>query len=69
MQFVPTTWGVVEVDADGDGVRNPQDVDAALAGAVYLCSGDFDLDLPADLRRAVHRYSQSDSYPTAMCRR
>ena len=34
MQFIPTTWSVVGVDADGDGVRNPQDVDdAALATA------------------------------------
>ena len=40
MQFIPSTWSVVGVDADGDGVRNPQDIDdAALGTAVYLCSG------------------------------
>ena len=44
MQFIPSTWSVVGVDADGDGVRNPQDIDdAALGTAVYLCSGDDDL--------------------------
>ena len=44
MQFIPSTWSVVGVDADGDGQRNPQDIDdAALATAVYLCSGDDDL--------------------------
>ena len=44
MQFIPSTWSVVGVDADGDGKRNPQDIDdAALATAVYLCSGDDDL--------------------------
>ena len=44
MQFIPSTWSVVGVDADGDGVRNPQDIDdAALGTAVYLCSGSDDL--------------------------
>ena len=44
MQFIPSTWSVVGVDGDSDGTRNPQDVDdAALATAVYLCSGDDDL--------------------------
>ena len=48
MQFIPSTWSVVGVDADGDGIRNPQDVDdAALATAVYLCSGDDDLSTEA----------------------
>ena len=40
MQFIPSTWTVVGVDADGDGRRDPQDIDdASLATAVYLCSG------------------------------
>ena len=44
MQFIPSTWSIVGVDADGDAKRNPQDVDdAALATAVYLCSGKDDL--------------------------
>ena len=44
MQFIPSTWSVVGVDGDGDGKRDPQDIDdAALATAVYLCSGDEDL--------------------------
>ncbi len=63
MQFIPTTWGVVGVDADSDGVRNPQDIDdAALATAVHLCSGDADLGKPADLRAAVLRYNHSQRY-------
>ena len=53
MQFIPSTWSVVGVDADGDTQRDPQDIDdAALATAVYLCSGDDDLgtdDRPAVL--------------------
>ena len=55
MQFIPSTWSVVGVDADGDGVAQP-------AGhrrrgprtAVYLCSGDDDLGTePASGRRST----------------
>ena len=63
MQFIPSTWSVVGVDADGDGQRNPQDVDdAALATAVYLCSGGDDLDTTPGQRAAVYRYNHSQSY-------
>ena len=63
MQFIPGTWRVVGVDADGDGASNPQDmVDAASAAAVYLCSGPGDLSLPGDLSAAVMRYNASDAY-------
>ena len=63
MQFIPSTWRVVGVDADGDAERNPQDIDdAALATAVYLCSGDDDLSTGAGQRAAVFRYNHSQSY-------
>ncbi len=63
MQFIPSTWSVVGVDADGDGVRNPQDIDdAALGTAVYLCSGSDDLGTDAGRRDAVFRYNHSQSY-------
>lgn len=63
LQFIPTTWGVVGVDADGDGARNPQDIDdAALAAAVHLCSGTGDLGQAADRRRALLRYNHSQAY-------
>ena len=63
MQFIPSTWRVAGVDADGDGVKNPQNMaDAATATAVYLCSGPGDLRRPADLRAAILRYNASDSY-------
>ena len=59
----PSTWSVVGVDGDGDGVRNPQDIDdAALATAVYLCSGNEDLSTEAGRRRAVYRYNHSERY-------
>ncbi len=63
MQFIPSTWSVIGVDADGDGKRNPQDIDdAALASAVYLCSGDDDLSTTSGQRAAVYRYNHSQSY-------
>lgn len=63
MQFIPSTWSVVGVDADGDGDRNPQDIDdAALASAVYLCSGDDDLSEVRGQRASVYRYNHSTSY-------
>ena len=63
MQFIPSTWSVVGVDGDSDGKRNPQDIDdAALATAVYLCSGDENLGTRAGQEAAVHRYNHSDEY-------
>ena len=63
MQFIPSTWSVVGVDADGDAQRNPQDInDAALATAVYLCSGNDDLSTTQGQRAAVYRYNHSQSY-------
>jgi membrane-bound lytic murein transglycosylase B len=63
MQFIPSTWAIVGVDADNDGQRNPQDIyDAALASAVYLCSGPDDLSTGAGQRSAVFRYNHSQPY-------
>jgi transglycosylase-like protein with SLT domain len=63
MQFIPATWSAVGVDADGDGRRDPHDIDdAALAAAVYLCSGSDDLGTDAGRRAAVYRYNHSERY-------
>jgi hypothetical protein len=63
MQFIPSTWSVVGVDADGDAKRNPQDIDdAALASAVYLCSGDDNLATEPGQRNSVFRYNHSEEY-------
>ncbi|WP_445258486.1 lytic transglycosylase domain-containing protein [Nocardioides aurantiacus] len=63
MQFIPSTWQVVKVDADGDGDRNPQDIDdSSLATAVYLCSGKDDLSKRAGQEAAVFRYNHSREY-------
>ncbi|WP_091042793.1 lytic transglycosylase domain-containing protein [Nocardioides sp. YR527] len=63
MQFIPSTWPLVAVDGDGDGVRDPQDIDdAALAAAVYLCSGDEDVSTDAGKQTALTRYNRSKAY-------
>ncbi|MCW2756988.1 MAG: Transglycosylase protein, partial [Nocardioidaceae bacterium] len=63
MQFIPSTWQIVKVDADGDGKRDPQDIDdASLATAVYLCSGSEDLGTRKGQESAVFRYNHSQEY-------
>lgn len=63
MQFIPQTWQLMGVDGDGDGVKNPQDIDdAAMSTAVYLCSGTGNLSKASDLNAAVLRYNHSQQY-------
>jgi membrane-bound lytic murein transglycosylase B len=63
MQFIPSTWAIVGVDADNDGLRDPQDIyDASLGSAVYLCSGTDDLGTDAGRRTSVYRYNHSERY-------
>ena len=63
MQFLPSTWSVVGVDADGDGQRNPQDIDdAALAAGVYLCGAGDSLKSDQGRRAAVLSYNNSQQY-------
>ncbi|UMG91605.1 hypothetical protein [Nocardioides sp. TF02-7] len=63
MQLAPTTWSSVGVDGDGDGRRDPQDLDdAALAVAVLICAGDHDLRETDQLREAVERVNDDASF-------
>ena len=63
MQFIPSTWAAVGVDGDGNGTRNPNDIDdAALAAAAYLCVGNNDLTTAQGMQTAVYSYNHSDSY-------
>jgi hypothetical protein len=65
LQLRPTTWNVVGVDGDGDGNRSVLDIDdAALAVAVYLCSGVEGLRDSDGVRAALLRYNASESYAT-----
>jgi Transglycosylase SLT domain len=63
MQFIPSTWKSVGVDADGDGRRDPNNIfDAAQGAAVYLCRGDADLRDVDARARAVRTYNNADQY-------
>ena len=63
MQFIPATWRIWGADGNGDGIRDPQNIeDAALAAANYLCAGGRDLSQAADLRAAVLSYNHSQRY-------
>ncbi|ANN15218.1 hypothetical protein SD37_05810 [Amycolatopsis orientalis] len=62
-QFIPSTWARYASDGNGDGESNPNNIfDAALGTGRYLCSGGLDLSKPDQLRAAVYRYNNSDTY-------
>lgn len=60
-QFLPATFTAWAVDADGDGVADPHDIDDAVATAAnYLCGGRAGrID---DERAALRRYNADDAY-------
>ena len=58
MQFIPASWKRYAVDADNDGVTDPNDIDdATLAAANYLCASGRDLSTPAGWNAAVLAYN------------
>ncbi|NJC16074.1 hypothetical protein F4558_005900 [Micromonospora profundi] len=67
MQFIPTTWQEIGADADGDGVKNPHDLDdAALAAGNYLCKGGRNLSIPGDWWNAILSYNDVRRYAQAV---
>ncbi|WBB97637.1 MULTISPECIES: lytic murein transglycosylase [unclassified Solwaraspora] len=67
MQFIPTTWAEFAVDADNDGVIDPQDIDdASLAAANYLCRNGRDLSTPSDWWSAILSYNNVQPYAQAV---
>ena len=59
MQFLPSTWRMYGVDANGDGVKDPYNpVDAVFAAARYLRAAGAD----TDIRQAVFAYNHADWY-------
>jgi membrane-bound lytic murein transglycosylase B len=63
MQFIPSTWAWAGRDGNGDGKKDPNNVyDAALAAGHYLCRGDRNLSVDADLRAAILSYNDSQDY-------
>ena len=63
MQFLPSTWATHGADGNGDGVRDPQQIDdAALASAGYLCTGDRDTTTGRGWWSSVLAYNASRDY-------
>lgn len=61
MQFMPATWKVYGVDADGDGRADVRDPDDAVHGAAkYLCANGG--GNPATLRQALWSYNHAGWY-------
>nr|WP_246829612.1 lytic murein transglycosylase [Nocardia transvalensis] len=62
-QFLPETWQRWGVDANGDGVADPDNIDdAALTAARYLCASGGVLTTPEGWQQALLTYNQSTAY-------
>lgn len=62
MQFIPSTWAMDGADGNGDGIKDPQNIDdASLAAARYLCASST-MSTPTAWRAAVQSYNNSSPY-------
>lgn len=63
MALLPQLWEQVAVDADGDGRRDPQDLDDATLGtAVALCGGGSDLRDARALDRELRSFDNAHGF-------
>lgn len=66
MQFIPSSWMAYGVDANGDGVADPNNIDdAAVAAGRLLCSVNS-MTTPDGWRQAVFSYNHSIDYANAV---
>lgn len=67
MQFIPSSWQRYGIDADNDGVKDPQDIDdSALAAGNYLCNNGRDLSTAQDWWNAILSYNDVRRYAQAV---
>lgn len=70
MQFIPGSWANWFVDASGDGVADPHNIDdAALAAANYLCRATPTLGDEESWRAGIAAYNSAGSYLDAVATR
>ncbi|MFF5295683.1 lytic murein transglycosylase [Paractinoplanes globisporus] len=63
LQFIPSTWNQYKMDADNNGVADPNDIDdASLTAAVYLCQGGRDLSKAESWWDAILSYNAVQPY-------
>ena len=62
MQFIPSTWRPYGADGNGDGAKDPHNIDdAALAAGRYLCASGG-MGHAGGWRNAVIGYNRSEQY-------
>ncbi|WP_238694403.1 lytic murein transglycosylase [Nocardioides daphniae] len=67
MQFIPSTWSRFSRDGDGDGVKDPHDIDdAAASAAAYLCFDGHDLTTSSGWNAAIFSYNHDNGYVNAV---
>ena len=63
MQFIPQAWRNWHVDANGDGIEDPQHIDdAVMAAANYLCRASTAFDTEDGWRTGVRAYNLPEVY-------
>jgi membrane-bound lytic murein transglycosylase B len=63
LQFIESTWQRWAADGDGDGKKDPFDIDdAAYATAHYLCADGHDLATAAGWNGGIFSYNHSADY-------
>lgn len=61
--LTPTTWRAYGIDADGDGILDPYDIDdSSLALGRLLCAGTEDLGKQSDWNAAIARQRAGGDY-------
>ena len=67
MQLIPQTWRNWHIDASGDGVEDPQNIDdATMATANYLCRASGDMTTETGWRAGIAAYNGAESYIRAV---
>jgi membrane-bound lytic murein transglycosylase B len=67
MQFIPGSWANWYIDASGDGIADPHNIDdASLAAANYLCRAVPTLGDEESWRAGIAAYNSASSYLDAV---
>jgi membrane-bound lytic murein transglycosylase B len=67
MQFIPGSWANWYIDASGDGIADPHNIDdASLAAANYLCRAVPTLGDEGSWRAGIASYNSASSYLDAV---
>lgn len=68
-QFIPQSWRNWHIDANGDGVEDPQNIDdAAMATANYLCRVSIGMDTEEGWIAAISGFNSPQSYRDTVAR-